>query len=385
MILSACLNFVIVKEEEVLVFSNQDLDKVVTPVDVQVFEKLLEEANYDKSETNYLVDGFTRRFSLQYSGDMNLVRTAPNLKLRVGSKVELWNKGMLEVEKGRYAGPFEKPPFEFFIQSPIGLVPKDKGRKTRLIFHLSYPKTGSSVNFGIPHEHCTVKYLAFDEAVKLCLQAGVGCKMAKSDMSAAFRHVPMRKEDWALLVMKAENPLDGKIYFFVDKCMPFGSSISCAIFQRFSNAVAHLVKFMTKQSLVNYLDDYFFAALLAWLYDKQVNAFLKVCEEIRFPVALEKTFWSNPLMTFLGLLLDSERQIICIPLEKLEKACTMLDLLLGRRSRKAKVLEMQQLCGYLNFLCRCVVPGGVFLRRLYASTENHNLKPHHHIKLIEEH
>ena len=46
-----------------------------------------------------------------------------------------------------------------------------------------------------------MKYPAFDETVKICLKAGVGCSMAKSDMSSAFRHVPMRKEDWALLVM----------------------------------------------------------------------------------------------------------------------------------------------------------------------------------------
>ena len=57
--------------------------------------------------------------------------------------------------------------------------------------------------------------------------------MGKSDMSSAFRHVPMSKKDWPLLLMKTTNPKDGKTYFFVDKCMPFGSSISCAIFQRF--------------------------------------------------------------------------------------------------------------------------------------------------------
>ena len=166
--------------------------------------------------------------------------------------------------------------------------------------------------------------------------------------------------------------------------MPFGSSISCAIFQKFSNAVAHIVKFRTKKDLVNYLDDYFFAALLKAFCDEQVKVFLKVCEEINFPVALEKTFWGSTLMTFLGLLLDSKKQLVCIPLEKLQKVNEALDLLLGRKSKKAKVCEMQQLCGLLNFLCRCAVPGRVFLRRLYASTQNNNLKPHHHIKLTEE-
>ena len=121
---------------------------------------------------------------------------------------------MLEVQKGRYAGPFDKPPFEYFIQSPIGLVPKDKGKKTRLIFHLSYPRTGASVNSEIPHDICTVQYPAFDEAVKLCINQGVGCSMGKSDMSSAFRHVPMSPQDWQLLVMKATNPFGWKILLF---------------------------------------------------------------------------------------------------------------------------------------------------------------------------
>ena len=169
-----------------------------------------------------------------------------------------------------------------------------------------------------------------------------------------------------LLVMMAMNPMDKKIYYFVDKCLPFGSSISCAIFQRFSNAVAHLVRFRTKKPLVNYLDDYFFAALRKLLCDLQLQTFLNVCEEINFPVALEKTFWSETIMTFLGLLLDSDKQIISISLEKIVKALEMLDSFLSRKSRKVKVLDMQKLCGFLNFLCRCVVPGRVFHIKLSA-------------------
>ena len=363
--------------------SNLDLDNIMTPVDVDKFEDLLIKANYDQEETKYLVNGFRNGFALEYKGDRDITKTAPNLKIRIGSPLELWNKVMVEVGKQRYAGPFVEPPFKRYIQSPIGLVPKDKGTKTRLIFHLSYPRSGKSVNSEIPHEYCTVKYPAFDEAIKLCLQEGKGCSIGKSDMSSAFRHVPMRKEDWVLLVMKARNPLDGKEYFFVDKCLPFGSSISCAIFQRFSNAVAYLMRHRTGKSLVNYLDDYFFAALIAMICDQQLNKFLDVCSEINFPVALEKTFWHSTLLTFLGLLLDTEKQLVCVPLEKLEKASNQIDRLLSKK--KAKVLDIQKVCGLLNFLCRCVVPGRVFLRRLYASTNNHNLKPHHHIKLTEEH
>ena len=57
---------------------------------------------------------------------------------------------MKEVKAECYAGPFKEPPFKSYIQSPVGLVPKDNGKDTWLIFHLSYPKKGHSVNSATP-------------------------------------------------------------------------------------------------------------------------------------------------------------------------------------------------------------------------------------------
>ena len=218
---------------------------------------------------------------------------APNLKLNVGTKTDLWNKVMKEVKVGRYAGPFNEIPFENYIQSPIGLVPKDGGLNTRLIFHLSYPRIQSnlkqkSVNGCTPKWKTSVKYPDFADAVRLCLKFGPDCQLAKSDLKSAFRHFCIRKEDWCLLVMKAINPLDNKTYYFVDKCMPFGAAISCSHFQRFSNALAHITKFKTGQETVNYLDDFFFAALLRILCKKQIRIFTAICDLIHFPWSTRK-------------------------------------------------------------------------------------------------
>ena len=120
-----------------------------TPVDHVKLKQLLVESNYDKQKTSYLVKGFKHGFSLGYKGSNEVKLRSPNLKLTVGSTTKLWNKVMKEVLAGRYAGPYSEIPFETYIQSPIGLIPKDKGTQTRLIFHLSYPrntKTKLSVN-----------------------------------------------------------------------------------------------------------------------------------------------------------------------------------------------------------------------------------------------
>ena len=63
---------------------------------------------------------------------------------------------------------------------------------------------------------------------------------------------------------------------------------------------------------------------------------------------------------------------------KIEKAKSIIAWVL--RKKKIMVHYLQKLCGFLNFLCRAIVPGRAFTRRLYAYTAGNNyLKPHHHI------
>ena len=251
------------KTGKILYFENFDLNSVVTPVDADALERLLNETHYDINKTKYLVNGFRNGFSLGYCGPKQVQRLAPNLKLTVGDEIDLWNKVMKEVKLKRFAGPFKQIPFENYIQSPIGLVSKDNGRDTRLIFHLSYPRNNlkQSVNANTPQEFCKVQYPDFAEAIRLCLEEGEFCFVAKSDMRSAFRNLGILGEHQCYLVMKAKSPFDGLTYYFVDKCLPFGSSISCAIFQSFSDCVAHIVQYKNTtcqgKKVINYLDDFF--------------------------------------------------------------------------------------------------------------------------------
>ena len=77
-------------------------------------------------------------------------------------------------------------------------------------------------------------------------------------------------------------------------------------FQAFSDAIAHIMRVKTGKNNVNYLDDFLFIALMKWMCNMQTQLFLEICEQIKFPVALEKTFWATTVITFLGMLLDTE-------------------------------------------------------------------------------
>ena len=307
------------------------MESIVTPVNADRFEALLQEAGYDKNKRNFVINGFRHGFALNYEGPKEIKRYAPNLKIRVGSPTELWNKVMKEVQACRYAGPYEEVPYEYFIQLPIGLVPKDHGRKTRLIFHLSYPGVGGIlVNAGIPKYLCQVKYPDFEQAIKMCINVGIGGSsgclvyIGKSNMSMAFRQAPLRVADFCFLVLKASHPVTRKVYYFVEKCLPFGSSISCAIFQAISSAIAFIVSYKTSNPTLNYLNDYFFAAMLRAFCNWQVNTFLEVCKDISFPVSLEKTFLGTTVLVFLGLLIDTVNKWICILVDKVAKAIDMI-------------------------------------------------------------
>ena len=342
---------------------------------------MLAASQYPVKKTQFLVDGFSNGFSLNYHGKRDIIQTAPNLKFRVGNPTILWNKLMEEVKVGRVAGPYIQPPFKNYIQSPIGLVPKDGGRKTRLIFHLSYPRnTGKSVNENTPEKFCTVKYMDFDAAVRLCLAEGKGCKAAKTDLTAAFRQLGLKPSEWMLLVMKAVSPVDHKTYYFVDKCLPFGHTISCALFQKVSNALGHLIRNKSKKPNVNYLDDFFFVCMVRALCNQQVQDFIDICKQVGMPISLDKTFWGTTKLVFLGLLIDTVAQVVCIPIEKVEKIGQMLTQLLERKSKKLTLLELQQVCGHLNFICKCVIPGRAFTRRLYRATSKAKLS-HHRIRI----
>ena len=87
------------------------------------------------------------------------------------------------------------------------------------------------------------------------------------------------------------------------------------------------------------------------------------------------------------MLIDTVAQMVLIPVEKVQTAENLIDGVLGNKSKKITLLQLQKICGFLNFLCRCVVPGRAFTRRLYAYTAGKNgkvLKPHHHIRVTQE-
>ena len=386
-------------------------------MNVSVLHKLLVESNYDPEETRFLVEGFTNGFNLGYQGPWIRKDESRNIPFQVGvgSKEVMWEKIMKEVKEGRYASPYENIPFKNYMQSPIGLVPK-AGGQTRLIFHLSYSfKSGlGSLNGNTLHELCTVKYNDLDVAVcnsykwaavrlpsaqvaksqYMAKSLEIGNKRknlmvfySKTDLKSTFRILPLKKSCYPWVVLKAYHPVTGKLGYFIKKNLPFGASISCSHFQRFSNCLKHILEYMTGMMEItcNYLDDFLFYGPTARRYNQVARTFLKLCKDIGVPVGMEKTVWATKQITFLGIELDGEHFKLRIPQEKKLKALNWIQFLTSKKSVKIKDLE--KVTGYFNFLAKVIVPGRTFTRRMYAKFTgkfSESLKPYHHVRIDKE-
>ena len=285
---------------------------------------------------------------------------------------------MKEVKLDRVAGPYDQIPFESYMQSPIGLEPKVGSSKTRLIFHLSYNfgklANENVLNYHTPRSKCKVKYRDLDNVIRACLEAEAeqdfldDCReskkpiyLGKLDAQSAFRILPLNKSSWKWLIMLAFHPISGK------RCLPFGVSISCALFQRFSNALCYLIHIRTNsppKRITNYLDNFLFVALAKLLCDGMIHEFLQLCKEISVLIMHEQTEWGGTTVIFLGILLDGEKMILCIPEKKRIKAVKMLQNMCDKC--KSTIKDLQVLCGYLNFLNKAIYPGHAFTRRMYA-------------------
>ena len=415
--------------------TNFDLENLHTPVQGSLLVSMLKKANYNPQEISFLEEGFANGFDIGYKGPTDRQSTSQNIPLRVGNATELWNKLIKEIRLKRVAGPYDRIPFNNFIQSPIGLVPK-AGGQTRLIFHLSYEfgieKHQWSVNKSTPHELCSVQYEDIDCAVKTCvkvkqLKMKNHCSLyfcsdeegneyifiGKTDIKSAFRLLLLNRRSWRWTVMKARNPMTGDWQFFIDKCLPFGASISYSHFQRFSNALKFLIQHRTAMNTINnYLDDFLFVAVTVLLCNYLISQFLELCEQLGVPISMEKTEWAATKMIFLGILLNGVTMTLVIPEEKRIRAVNLINSILSKRN--ATVKEIQTLCGFLNFLNRAIVPGRTFTRRMYAKFSKVNdlsqsglfknkrreshanklgkktghsqfiLKPYHHVRIDQE-
>ena len=326
----------------------------------------------DKVTANELKHGFQFGFPLHYSGPRKGI-FSHNLISATTHASELKAKIDDEIASGRMWGPSAFPPFSNLHVSPVGLVPKADGG-WRMITHLSFPPE-SSINSHIDNQFTSVKYTSFDQVIHAILTIGRGAFLGKMDIKSAFRLIPIRPQDFHLLGFYFEDN------FYIDKCLPFGCSVSCNTFEKFSTFLEWLIRTITEtQTIHHYLDDYIFISSTENTTLGLMSAFHSLCVRLGIPLNGEKTEGPATVIKYLGLTIDTQAQTISIPQDKISELLDIIDSMLLKP--KTTLKDLQSLTGKLNFVSKAIRGSRAFIRRFYNAMIGLS-KPRHHVRITK--
>ena len=139
-----------------------------------------------------------------------------------------------ECDKGYAYGPFSEPPFDNYRVSSIGIAIGNYSGEKRLIVDLSLnrnSKSHSSINNDIDKDLCTLSNIIIDDAISKICEFGKGAVLCKFDIKDAFKHCPIKKDQWHLFLVR------WNMMYYVLNRLAFGCRSSPRIFDSLAQAI----------------------------------------------------------------------------------------------------------------------------------------------------
>ena len=315
------------------------------------------------SQSERILDGILNGVNIDFIGDRETNRFGANIPVDPINIPKVSEAILKDVAAKKKAGPFDSQPFEFMAVSPIGAVPKKNSNKIRVIHHLSYPFHGDSVNEGIVDE--SLELSTFGDAVRAVRELGEGCYLVKLDVEAAYKQVPVRREDWPLLGFKWQDK------WYYERVLPFGLRSSCRLWELYASALHHFfstnIPCSGDRRIIHYVDDFLFVVDSEEAATQLRDDVLALCKELGIPMAADKTEGPTTCLIFLGIMIDTIAMRASLSPERLAEFTQLIDD--WGRKKQASVKELQSLQGILNFACSVVRPGRCYLRRIIDHTK----------------
>ncbi|KAL5471327.1 hypothetical protein EMCRGX_G029431 [Ephydatia muelleri] len=185
-------------------------------------------------------------------------------------------------------------------------------------------REGFRVGFDYAHHSCQsatrnmhsarehAQYATVDQATESVVRLGRGTLMAKIDIKAAYRLVPVHPEDRWLLGMQFEGA------DFMDTVLPFGMRSAPKIFNAVADALEWVCRNEGVQEALHYLDDFMvFGAPDSSECSDYLLILRSVFWRLGVPIAEHKTAAPSSKITFLGVEIDSQQLTLRLPEEKL--------------------------------------------------------------------
>ena len=235
----------------------------------------------------------------------------------------------------------------------VGVVPQGHiPGQWRMITDLSFPE-GSSVNDVVDSALCSLEYTSVDRVAEVIADLGPRTLMAKIDIKAAYRMIPVHPADRPLLGWKWEGQV------FVDSALPFGLCSAPKIF----TAVADVIEWCFWHSGVryvdHYLDDYIVLRVPGTMEcARSLEIVRAVSGELGVPLAEDKCDGPTTRLVFLGFKIDSSEGVLRLPQEKVGRLQELLHGWFGKRWCWRRDLE--SLIGKLQDAAKVIPRAGHF-------------------------
>ena len=264
-----------------------------------------------------------------------------------------------ELQYGALLGPFAVNPLDVPLAiSPLNTVPKSDGVSRRIIVDCK----SSRVNLGIDKdtylgEPFKLELPSVDRIVDCINVYGRGCLLFKRDLKRAYRQFPGYPADYNKLGFSWR----GRIY--IDKRLAMGLRSAAACCQRSTTAVGYVFSKERNRQVVVYLDD--FNGVVPKGLDGAIadfEALGRLLSEFGFEESLDKACFPSTSCIMLGIQFDTLKMVMRVTSERLKEISLLTQVWLSKIS--CSLTELQQLLGKLQFVCRCVRPGRIFLARL---------------------
>ena len=326
----------------------------------------------DQDFSSFILRGLLEGFHIGYTSQTRPLRTATRnhpSSLANPQAVSAYIRS--EATAGRMVGPLINT--EGVHCSPIGLVPKGRGTGAwRMIVDLSYPN-GMSVNDGIAPSLCSLTYSSVDDAIQFITKLGRGALLVKIDIKNAYRIIPVHPHDHHLLGVQWEG------HVYIDRALPFGLRSAPKLFTAFADAIGWSLLHWGSPPLIHYLDDFlFFLSPEATESMMALPRIVSILDQLGVPIATQKVEGPATVVTFLGIIVDTDRRELRLPVHKLEYIGHLVSQWRGRRS--GRVAEFESLLGHLSHAATVIRQGRIFLRHLFVLLSSTRSR-HHHIHL----
>ena len=349
--------------------------RVSTPLNIKRWEQYLKK-HPDRDYAGYILQGLQHGFSIGLDSSMSFNSAKRNMPSANENPKVIDEYIQEETDKGNILGPFSLLSPSGYHVNRIGVIPKrHQPGKWRLITDLSFPE-GASVNDAIDPTKCSLTYISVDDVANRAILLGKGSLIAKIDIKAAYRLVPVWPPHRQWLGMKWKD----KIY--LDGMLPFGLRSAPKIFNAVADALEWCVSSRGVANIFHYLDDFAVVGPPDTESCHQDLMILKqVCTELGVPLAPDKQEGPSTTIVFLGIVIDTVKQELRLPEEKLGRLQASLIEWEKRISCTRK--ELESFIGVLQHACRMIKPGRSFLRQaiaLLSVTKHH----YHYVRLNAE-